>query len=269
MPTLVLQIQDVQHILCGSVALLTTVGQNKFVKETPEILEKMKENNHHSETLDQAIAALESITYSDLEEQWDEVSPNTQYVEILEEHETTIHADIYPFLKLHENSNIGFDLGLKQKNTTDMDVVVSMLPENEYTDMVQSLNVEEKQVFYYVLHWLKTSTDTLYVYITGGARVGKTVVVTVLYQTLLRFYNKGIDISPDDHKILLAAPTRKTAYLIKGNTIHNFFAIPTSQGYTYKAPTQDRLNTLRCKFRCVKLLIINEISVVGNQIQNF
>ena len=135
----------------------------QIVKETPQILDKMKEYNHHSETLDQAIAAVESIKDSDLEEQWDKVAPNTQYVEVQNEHESTIHTDIYPSLKLHDSSDIGFDLGLKQKNTTDMDVVINMLPEKGYTDMGQSFNLEQKQVFYYVVHWLKTKTDPLYV----------------------------------------------------------------------------------------------------------
>ena len=70
-------------------------------------------------------------------------------------------------------------------------------------------------------------------------------------------------------KVLILAPTGKAAYNIKGNTIHSALAIPTCQSLKiYKPLDSSRLNTLRCKLGGVKLIFIDEISMVGNTMFN-
>ena len=61
----------------------------------------------------------------------------------------------------------------------------------------------------------------------------------------------------------------KAAYGIKGNTIHSTLAIPASQSLKiYRPLDSSRLNTLRCKLRAVKLIFLDEISMVGNTMFN-
>ncbi|XP_068731129.1 uncharacterized protein [Montipora capricornis] len=75
---------------------------------------------------------------------------------------------------------------------------------------------------------------------------------------------------PDDNyrqmvKVLLLAPTGKAAYTIKGNTIHSALAVPANQSLrSYKRLDSSRLNTLRSQFLGVKLIFVDEISMVGN-----
>ncbi len=65
--------------------------------------------------------------------------------------------------------------------------------------------------------------------------------------------------------ILLFAPIGKAAYLIKGNTIHSALAIPASQSLkNYKPPDSGRLNTLGCELGALKLILLDEIPMVGN-----
>ena len=65
--------------------------------------------------------------------------------------------------------------------------------------------------------------------------------------------------------VLLLAPTGKAAFNIKGNTIHTALAIPASQSLrNYKPLDLSRLNTLRCQLGSVKLIFLDEISMVGN-----
>ena len=116
---------------------------------------------------------------------------------------------------------------------------------------------------------VKTDMKPFHIFLTGGAGVGKTAVITAIYQMLIRYYNKETGETPDDVKVLLGAPTGKAAFLIHGYTLHNLFHIPASQGFAYKALTANKLNTLRCKLNAVKVLIIDEISMVGNQMFNF
>ena len=72
-------------------------------------------------------------------------------------------------------------------------------------------------------------------------------------------------IAPVTQHIELQPPTGKAAYLIKGNTIHSALAIPASQSLkNYKPLDSGRLNTLRCQLGTLKLILLDEISMVGN-----
>ena len=63
----------------------------------------------------------------------------------------------------------------------------------------------------------------------------------------------------------MLAPTGKAAYLIKGNTIHSAFGIPASQSLkNYKPLDSGRLNTMRCELGGLKLILLDEVSMVGN-----
>ena len=67
----------------------------------------------------------------------------------------------------------------------------------------------------------------------------------------------------------MLATTGKAAYNIKGNTIHSALAIPACQSLkNYKPLDSSRLNTLRCQLGGVKLIFIDEISMVVNTMFN-
>lgn len=117
------------------------------------------------------------------------------------------------------------------------------------------------------MKWLKTKDCPLYVFLSGGAGVGKSVVVRALYQTLYRFLNlrKGED--PDDIRILLCAYTGKAAFNIGGSTISSAFRQKYKQ--SNQTLTCDTLNTFRSKYRNLSVVIIDEISMVSNSMLNF
>ena len=64
-------------------------------------------------------------------------------------------------------------------------------------------------------------------------------------------------------------PTGKSAYLLKGNTIHSILRILVSQSLNYKSTSNDVLNSLRTKLRRLNFIIIDEVSMVGVQMQVF
>lgn len=67
----------------------------------------------------------------------------------------------------------------------------------------------------------------------------------------------------------MLTPTRKAAFGIKGSTIHSTLAITACQSLkNYKPLDSTRLNTLRCQLRTVKLIFLDEISMVGNTMFN-
>ena len=119
------------------------------------------------------------------------------------------------------------------------------------------------------MHIVKTSDKPFYYFLSGGAGVGKSHLVKCLYQAALKYYNSRAGEDFNDVKILLLAPTGKAAFGIQGNTIHSTLATPASQSLKiYKPLDSSRLNTLRCKLRAVKLIFLDEISMVGNTMFN-
>ena len=101
--------------------------------------------------------------------------------------------------------------------------------------MVQKLNEEQKELFYHVLHLIKTSHKPFYCYLSGGTGFGKSHEV----------------------KVLMLAPAGKAAYNVKGNTIHSALSIPACQSLkNYKPLDSSRLNTLRCQLGAVKLIFL-------------
>ena len=72
---------------------------------------------------------------------------------------------------------------------------------------------------------------------------------------------------PDAIKVLLTAPTGKAAFNIRGMTLHSAFALPVTE-FNGEMPnlSSDVCNTLRSKLSCLKVIIIDEISMVGSKI---
>ena len=97
--------------------------------------------------------------------------------------------------------------------------------------------------------------------------VGKSTVIRVLYEGLVRFMNSLPGTKPDAIKVLLASPTGKAAFSIRGMTLHSAFALPVTE-FNGEMPnlSSDVCNTLRSKLSCLKVIIIDEISMVGSKI---
>jgi hypothetical protein len=106
---------------------------------------------------------------------------------------------------------------------------------------------------------------SLYALLEGGAGVGKSVVVRACFQTLHRHLYSQIGENPDDIRILLCAPTGKTAYNINGVTLHNAFQIKPSRNKLIQTLSCDIRNTLQMKYRNLSIAMIDEISMVENK----
>ena len=144
-------------------------------------------------------------------------------------------------------------------------LVLNEVEDQEYRKMVQMLNKGQKEFFGHILHLIKTSDKPFYSFLSGGAGVGKSQVTKALYQAALKYYNTNAGEDFQEVRVLLLAPTGKAAYNIKGNTIHSAFGILANQSLrTYKHLDSSRLNSLRCKLGKVKLIFVDEISMVGS-----
>ena len=77
--------------------------------------------------------------------------------------------------------------------------------------------------------------------------------------------------NPDDVSVLLTAPTGVAAFNIGGATIHSTLAIPGNSALPseYQPLGDDKLNSLRTKLGQLKLLIIDEISMVDKKLLTY
>ncbi|XP_062615938.1 uncharacterized protein LOC134277623 [Saccostrea cucullata] len=201
--------------------------------------------------------------------QFDRVAPSAEQTEQedLEEGSRESEAFVYFDPKRpenHQNYDIGVDLGLPSCSTNDDQTLQYKMTNELYFQLVSKLNKKQMDFFTHVLHWIKTKKEPLRVFLTGGAGVGKSVVVRALYEALTRHYCSTEGENPDDCKVLLCAPTGKAAFNIKGQTIHSAFKIPASQGFNCKPLDSESLNTLRTKYKYLSTVIIDEVSMVGN-----
>ena len=115
------------------------------------------------------------------------------------------------------------------------------------------------------MHLIKTSEKPFYCFLSGGGGVGKSHLTKSIYQAALKYYNSRQGEDFHQVKILLLAPTGKAAFLIKSNTIHSALAIPASESLkNYEQLDSSRLNTLRSLLGGVKLILLDEVSMVGN-----
>lgn len=94
------------------------------------------------------------------------------------------------------------------------------------------------------------------------------MLVTALFEALQRYLTSDPGENPEDCRVLLCAPTGKAAFHINGITLHSAFRIPANQGYDRTLLSSDALNSLRTKYRNLTVVMIDEVSMVGNNMLN-
>ena len=142
---------------------------------------------------------------------------------------------------------------------------VSVIDDSLYFEKVRSLNFKQKRYLIHLIHSLKNNAnEPIYEFVTGGAGVGKSVLIQCIYQTVIRMYNRTPGAVINELKCLLTSYTGKAAFNIRGLTLHSAFALPVTQaGETWTELSRDVANTIAQSLKSLKILIIDEISMVG------
>ena len=163
-----------------------------------------------------------------------------------------------------------YDIGIELQSTCSVPPVETtgiLLPDDEYLTLFRSLYLRQKEFFNHIVHWIKCKDEPVYAFLTGGAGVRKSLVITALFQTLYRIFNLKKWENPDNKQILLCAYMGFAAFNISGQTICSAFHKKMYQGTNHLSA--DELNTFRIKYRLLKIVIIDEISMVGNMTLNY
>ena len=161
-----------------------------------------------------------------------------------------------------ERYDIGKDVGAPSKVSDDL--LKGCIPDSEYHDLLRLLNDRQREFVVHVMQWVKTKHIPLRAFLTGGAGVGKSMVIKALDQALRRYYlSEDVD-NLDKVRVLKCAPTGSAAFNIEGQTLHHAFAIPVQQAFQNLGPEKE--NTLCTKYQYLKVVIIDEISLVSNEL---
>ena len=136
----------------------------------------------------------------------------------------------------------------------------------KFSEMVQSLNKEQRYIFQFVLDWCCQSavmpTPPFHLFVSGPGGTGKSHLIFTLVQMINRVLKKAGD-NPADVVVQLSAPTGTAAYNIRGYTLHHCFLLPLTQSDKHVSLSSEKLAQLRNKYSKLQVLIIDEISMVS------
>ena len=245
-------------------ALLTFEAHYKSVQTS--LILKRNEYEHHVEELELARQMME-----DGQRQYDQTAPNAEQENREAEEEGSKESEQFVYFnpsRVVEHRH--YDIGIELQSTCSVPPVETtgtLLPDDEYLTLLRTLNLRQREFFNHIVHWIKCKDEPVYAFLTGGAGVGKSVVIRALYQTLYRILNLKDGENPDDKRILLCAYMGFAAFNISGQTICSAFHKKMYQGTNHLSA--DEVNTFRIKYRNLKIVIIDEISMVGNRTLNF
>ena len=119
-----------------------------------------------------------------------------------------------------------YDIGIEMQSACSVPRVETtsfMLPDEEYLRLLRSLNLRQREFFNHIIHWIKCRDEPIHAFLSGGADVGKSVVIRAFYQSLYRMLNLREGENPDDIRVLLCAYMGTAAFHIGGNTICSAF----------------------------------------------
>ena len=196
--------------------------QEHYLARHDEINEQMKQYSVCSEDLSDI---QEHLNNDDNEDQFDSIAPVTQDNEAQDEDEgnQSLHPD------LNEQYDMSEDIGIPSAAQNNEPFILNEMQDDKYRTMVQSLNKKQKDFFQHALHFIKTSDNPFYAFLSGGGGVGKSHLIQSIYQAAIKYYNTRAGEDFHQVKVMLLAPTGKAAFIIKGNTIHSALAVPASQ----------------------------------------
>ena len=139
---------------------------------------------------------------------------------------------------------------------------------------IRSLNTEQRYAYDAFLTWCRSKMKNLnslkpveiepiYLFITGGGGAGKSHLIKTIYHTAVKTFRHP-PINPELPTVLLMAPTGVAAINIDGTTINTALAIPKETGDHLPAMSDQKKTQLRLSLVDLKVIIIDEISMVGN-----
>ena len=184
---------------------------------------------------------------------------------------------IETFQNVLQSDDPAQDAVVLQDEYQEQSVGSIVIPDEELNFKVRMLNQKERDVSDIFHNWSKRSVknlssisqsaiDPLCIFLTGNAGYGKSFLTKILYQSLTKTCScRNPEL--EKPKVLLLAPTGATAINIDVTTIHPALHIPVGYFKNHLPALNGKMrSSLRNKFCEVKATIIDEISMVSNDL---
>ena len=151
------------------------------------------------------------------------------------------------------------------------------MPITTYYDLCSKLNEKQLELFYFIFkHAIQTKLADINgleipspfkIFLSGGAGVGKSFLVKLITETLKRTLKEPTQNFADQPSVIVTASTGKAAANIEGTTVHTAFKLPLygKCSSTIKKLSDKQISDLQIKFKFLKVLLIDEVSMVGQK----
>jgi hypothetical protein len=157
-------------------------------------------------------------------------------------------------------------------SSTSVATMTSLLmPNDQYYSMCSKLNSRQQNLFNEIVaqiqlyRWNHDDYDPFYIFLSGGAGVGKSHLVNAIAEYAkrnLKFPSQELD----QPSIKLTASTGKAAAHINGSTLHSAFSI-SCKSRRHKGKISSKiLRLLQTKYKYLKILVLDEISMINDDI---
>ena len=231
--------------------------QNSFLQKQPLIDQKQLAQTNlmrEFETAMRHILSMETEHYEDIQSL---TTPSFAFTnQITRTQGTEPRNDVFTYDILHQPETT---------NTPQKDMHVDMframavcrMTDEEFNEKKSMLSVTQNDAFKKIAQHDQRSA--MYLFITGGAGTGKSFLLRLIRELLLRKNHHSLP------NVLVAAPTGVAAFNINGRTLHSLLQLPTQDhsNAQYRPLSPRNLKILREAFRYVQYLIIDEISMVS------
>ena len=123
-----------------------------------------------------------------------------------------------------------------------------------------SLNIDQKRIVDKIITAVCHGTEPIHLIVSGQGGTGKSKVISILHQTV------STELICNGLSVVVAAPTGLAAFNIGGTTIHRLLCLPVEHGKpaNYSRLNQDQLKIIQATLKNLKLLIIDEVSMVSS-----
>lgn len=254
--------RDEKNDLCYS-SYEETYNANKELIE-----ENRKSYEYHSSEIQRAVENIEEFGIA--EECWNILAPQAEQMQCEDRRTgTTEVPTISNVFDHNSSSSVNHDLGLVPY---EVEFSNERMTKFEWYNHLLSLNTLQSQVHDFIVHWCTKmllshkcrTPDPFHIFLTGGAGVGKSHLVRAIVQTINHFFQRNNQVQ--DMHVMVCAPTGAAAYNISGYTLHAAFLLPVNvkSSDDYIPLSGERLASLKESIGNIKVLIIDEISMVGS-----
>lgn len=195
----------------------------------------------------------------------------SEYVQLLEsenneeENEETSLDEEFKIYSVQDTTNAEIEIFETQNNTNfnNFCLKIQLASDVDYYNLIRSLNTKQRNYLNHVVYQIKNN-KIFNEFISGGAGTGKSTLIKAITESINRYYQTKPGNNDNIIKVLLTAPTGKASYNINGITLHTAFNLPLNQETGKNKPlSADLCNTFFSKYMHLKVIIIDEISMVG------